>query len=730
MPSSPSPMHPQPFSTSNFTSPIFSSTLPLARTTSDSALPRPKKSTKGYKDTANGESRRRTRSANSSVASASSGGNDFSMGDYTIDLAKLSGSFAGDPESSVTVPKKVVSEVGSVDDGPTDFTLNMEKWMKGTAVWKREKGKDEIVEDEAQFAGSPKDDGVSRAEAISKNEPTDYEHEEQELEEDESELGLVDSSTPSRLEGTRGPGVGKEDQPRFSRLDTEAWQDRAAEEVFSQISALQAEVERLRLEAEESHAEKRVLEEHHLLLKDDYEDVRQELHETRSVAAQLEQDLKREKDQVAREVAKRRDHGNKVGSLRAKFEPIAHELATVKKEAETAKQVADAKIAELEQKLKSSQEELATVQEVAKLQHRKLNAEIENLRTQLDKHILDLANHHHAFATREEDLNKRLSELQERVRTAEQSHSNATILRTELELAQEQLSETRRIVESVEDENDRFSQENERQARDIEEMKAELDEAKQSLEESDGRVQEMEVASLQLNGEIELAQLAKQNEEARRENSVQQVDVIEKKHTRELGLLKKKHEAETKSLKATLLRAAEGMKRREERLAKTKIEEISSLKQQIMSLEKENAKSAAASKASEPKKSNLESETVVTPSTTELHNAIRILSLKFKSSQADLAHTQGELVFSREQVEGVRRINKEVNEELEKQWTEAIEKREAEWRRRIHVVLQDRDRLAKALMWTWGKEEVGPIKAEGAKEGEERMGYRYKYVKR
>lgn len=61
------------------------------------------------------------------------------MGDYSIDLSKLGGNSSKNSngqskkDSSLppTPPQRDFDTVSSHDDGPTDFTLNMEQWMRG-----------------------------------------------------------------------------------------------------------------------------------------------------------------------------------------------------------------------------------------------------------------------------------------------------------------------------------------------------------------------------------------------------------------------------------------------------------------------------------------------------------------------------------------------------------------------------------------------------------------------
>lgn len=77
----------------------------------------------------------------------------------------------------------------------------------------------------------------------------------------------------------------------------------------------------------------------------------------------------------------------------------------------------------------------------------------------------------------------------------------------------------------------------------------------------------------------------------------------------------------------------------------------------------------------------------------------------------------------------------------------SVEKREREWERRVELLLKERERMGKALLWTWGEKEnprdkdskskgsSKPTADESDKEnvdedGKRRQPYRYKYVKR
>ncbi|KAI4256391.1 MAG: hypothetical protein L6R42_006258, partial [Xanthoria sp. 1 TBL-2021] len=223
---------------------------PLTRPTSDSALSTIRSTTKRKASRKASSRSRRTRSAASSQA-GSANGSDFSMEDYSIDLAKL-----GEKDSSWTIGKageRDIERVSSRDEGPEDFTLRMGDWMRGTLPWKQDaRPTDKVTsrDNEADQVAS-QIDPQSNANLEAVDEAHRGEHDEgagQAVYEadDEDDIQPLSTSTPAPAL-SQAPNK-RSSAPPFSRMNTEAMQDRAAQEVFDQISALQAEVERLRLE--------------------------------------------------------------------------------------------------------------------------------------------------------------------------------------------------------------------------------------------------------------------------------------------------------------------------------------------------------------------------------------------------------------------------------------------------------------------------------------------------
>lgn len=79
--------------------------------------------------------------------------------------------------------------------------------------------------------------------------------------------------------------------------------------------------------------------------------------------------------------------------------------------------------------------------------------------------------------------------------------------------------------------------------------------------------------------------------------------------------------------------------------------------------------------------------------------------------------------------------------ELDHRVASSVDKRESEWERRVNIILKERDRLAKALMQTWGEKEMGTgpggladgkekRRRDGEKVDAKGQAYRYRYVQR
>ena len=288
-------------------------------------------------------------------------------------------------------------------------------------------------------------------------------------------------------------------------------QNQAAEEVFERISALQAEVERMRIEDEERRLACQEIEQENELLRDE--------------RAELVERHEAEKDALRRQHSQLTDHWkeqlrlkeqdvnasspSKVSSLRAKFEPAVQELATVKAEAESSRIAADERINALEKDLHATRKQLNGLQDAeaarkaAEDMNKALVKELQVARDETRRYQSQIESNQEANAATIKDLSAELEtknneialerkesihrsneavSLTESIEQRDQElrglESDFKAVQMELDHAHKQLAESRRIVETIEDENDRLVQQNDRQAQDI----AELEEGIRSQE--------------------------------------------------------------------------------------------------------------------------------------------------------------------------------------------------------------------------------------------------------
>lgn len=640
------------------------------------------------------------------------------LGDYTIDLGGL-----GDKPSSMLVEdlEKERDEVGSEDEGPDDFTVNMEKWMRGGEKWKKDQHDEPL--DEAFDEGDDADDV--------QQEYTQEVKADQGLPE-ESVFEPLGTSTPAPLKrhAIIEEGVQEEARlqaPPLSRMNTEMLQDQAAEEVFERISALQAEVERMRTEDEERRSA--------------YGEIEQENDFLRDERVELLERHEAEKDLLQKQHSQLRDHWKeqlrlkeqemtapnspKVASLRAKFEPPVQELAAVKADAESNRITAENRIKALEQQLYAAregskehqnieasriaaddriraleeqlqaardetrrcQDQIASIQEANATTVKKLGTDLEMKNNEIALERKESIHRGNEAVSLTESIDQKDQEL----RTL---NSELKAIEMELDHAHEQLAETRRIVETVEDENDRLVQQNDRQAQDIVDLEERI--SSQDVNEATaGPVTEKSNCQSVEAGYID---------EAAHHHALDRIEDYEST----ISSLKATHAKELQTLRSALRKAGEGMQKREARLTNAHNEEIFSLNQQIATLQKQ-----------QPEPSRIADQSVEN----ELRSAIRVLNGKLERANAALIALKSEAEEARQAAEDAQKTNAIVNAELEALFAKTVADREREWRRRVQLLFREREKMGKALMWGWGREEEG---AKGSMDREQP--YRYRFV--
>lgn len=127
----------------------------------------------------------------------------------------------------------------------------------------------------------------------------------------------------------------------------------------------------------------------------------------------------------------------------------------------------------------------------------------------------------------------------------------------------------------------------------------------------------------------------------------------------------------------------------------------------------------------------------------ELHKSVRNLQSKYSSALANLQatrlaldETEKALSAERGKKSGddavgdrqFRQRNEKLKQELEAEFQTTIDKREKEWRRRMAVMFEEREKMEKALLWAWGKGELGDGAVKVGEGGEVKQGYRYRYI--
>ena len=685
---------------------------------------------------------------------------DYFDGDYSIDLGAL-----GDSSSSVVLEERVPQgdQIPSEDDGPEDFTLNLEKWMRGTGKWEKKKDVKKSSDDR-----DSEDDQQKGAQA-DPEEPVE-----------ESVFEPVGTSTPAPVNHAIEDFQEQISlaAPPVTRLNTEMRQDNTAEEVFDRIAALQAEVENMRMEEENRRLSHQALEqenkemtvEHkaamereqsrHDTLHQEHEQLKKAHQDTQEALRQENEQLKQNYDDAIEQLQalaqESSPHGAKADQVDATDRSAATELAKLKAKGEADQIEAEVKIKALKSELRSFQDEgfalraeIETIKETYDLKVKELISELEARKNEIvlerkesiergnevaslaatieqkDNEVYALNGEINALRIELRHAQDQLAELEarkneialERKESIQRGNEAASLTETiehkereiyalngevkaikmELEHAQQQLAETRRIMETVEDENDRLMQQNDRQAEEIKDLKATIKDYTSK-----------ELTAGVINSNTKKTRHDKDPESIDKATHEAALEVLSQQHQDALESLGDTHGKEVQILRSALTKVSLAMQKREAKLTRVHQEEVASLKEEIAALKQ----SAKASTSSDTGIEN------------ELRSAIRVLSSKLEKANASLKSARAEAAEARQKVDDMRDTNAAVNAELEARFADAVEAREKEWRRRIALLFRERDKMAKALMWGWGREEFGP------KGPEREQGYKYKYVVR
>ncbi|KAL8847930.1 MAG: hypothetical protein Q9221_007062 [Calogaya cf. arnoldii] len=683
---------------------------PLSRSTSDSALSTIRSTTKRKAGRKASSRSRPTRSVASSQ-SGSADGSEVSMDEYSIDLAKL-----GEKDSSWTIGKageRDIERISSRDEGPEDFTLRMGDWMRGTLPWKPDQSKNKSSRSNANLEFG---DEAGQGELGGGGSQVVYEAD------DEDEIQPLGASLFAP-EMSNAPDT-RFSAPPISRMNTEAMQDRAAQEVFDQISMLQAEVERLRLENEDHMSAKRSIQGATLQQEKERRNLRAQVDDLRGEVKRLQESEFLANQKTLRLQEQLKKDGSNVGLLRNKFEPVVAELEAIKLRAEADKQAADSTINALKADLRSSHDVAARFQAERSIAASTHSAAIENLKAEMKAEMkAELEASRTKYQHREDMLKEQFQAKEASLHTSKNSEATKAAveaLKVELSSTKQLLEEARRNARNIEDENDLLVQESEHHAEEVAQLTRALEEERLQV----STAADAEVAELQ--EEIARMQAQKTTDTISYAEHRTALDQLADDHSAAIDALTAKHKQELHVLRTAIIKAGEGMKKREDRFTAAHKSETSDLQKQITTLK--DKLTSAKPKAPKPIVQGDEQN----PTVIELRSALAALNNRLSTTlkQRDSAAADAEkyqtlcrnaVAKAKDQISQLRGIAEVADSEVDKRVREKMEDREREWRRRIKIMFKEREQMGDALMAAWGREECGK-----AKEGEKQK-YRYRY---
>ena len=574
---------------------------------------------------------------------------DDVLGNYSVDLGAL-----GDKPSSILVGDRELERdrIPSEDAGPEDFTINLKKWIRGDEKWKKEK----LHEENGDVNGIP-ETLESRREVVYEGSV------------DEENFSEQASSSPCAKDDcpVKDQDQDFENRPPIGRSTTQLQED-AAEEVFQRISALQAEVECMREEEENRRVVQRDWESENKNLRKENDEARRQLHELTNLLQGHEIERK---DNLA------------TGILIKNVEELVGQNKDLKTQLTTTREGTD--------QLRSELQALECRQ----------SGEIDRLRKQIEEQknvakcerekCLVLAQEAAKLAENRQRNDNTIQKLTDEVKARE----------LEVNHANEQIWETRRINKDVENENDRLVQENKRQIQEAIGVQKQLQSKIIELQAAHTTIADLrEAASAQKNiDDTEASDNTKAREKASKEGEAKAaVESMRTSHAKDL-----------ETLRSALQNAIQARQKSENTLQRSHKEQCLELQQQIKDLEQRLDCQQEA-----PSTHSIEDE---------LRSAIRVLSNKLEKAYTSIRALRVEAEAARQEARATVETNEAVNAELEARFADAMETREKEWMRRANLLFREREKMGKVLLQEWGRAEVGQ-----AKKGE-RQAYRYKYVR-
>lgn len=683
---------------------------------------------------------------------------DKRLSQYTVDWTKFPG---GSKEKVEDVFED--EDQGPEFGGPEDFTLNLEKYLKGTASPEDRKQPDEDDTD-------PEEDALPDY-SPSPSPRVRHHHSQNQEEVEESEFGPpVDMSTPSHLMWRKNYSSGKEEtrledieeslpsspekdnSPSKNGDENDMEESRTYTTIFREIEDLQKQ----RRDWDEKIKEN---ESQLASARDEIEHLRAEL---------------RRKDTLLSEAS---DRLGEEGMLREQLKALklkADEKATSSGDDSE-------NIAKLQEELRDAREQLEKRDEAledggtklreltasSELQLRQKNTEIDDLKAHIDEKELQIAEtdeeltevqrQYEALKGRIESLEMRNSPLEEKnillekelssVRAELASQRNAVLTMAvdlSVEIDGKDYHDVIRSLQLQLKEMKESSHNHGKSTQVEEELQSKLDQAQSALQRT---VSEKEAAETEWQRSKDLLVETRslittiEGENTRLAARIQELNSNFAKVREEVDRLKEQHRQELASINVqpTPVQPAINNPDRMNELREAHRLEIQNLREINTNTINDLRTSyndtiqhlRAVLSTSEKRATSLHNQLLSTQATiTTQSNEINVLKSEIEQLQSTLA------------------LKEETSAEMDKMIAKSIEKREREWERKTELLLKERDKMGKALMWAWGEKEVGkPSSAErtksrenggggvsgdgsGPEEKKARQGYRYKYVVR
>jgi chromosome segregation ATPase len=720
---------------------------------------------------------------------------DKRLAEYTIDWSKLPGGGRG-KDPVLDAPEEdddKDSEIG----GPEDFTMNIEKYILGDGTTKDRRREDLVEKREQQRLDSrspPAQRNTEEGDYSEFGPPVDMSTPSHLL----WRMNLSTGKEATHLEDIEEHLADSPDRPRTPSKPTEEEQhpeDDTYATVLREIEHLQEELrdrdEKIRANrkrvleaasaAEEIRHLRAELQRQDALLSDmnaksgeEEALLRDEIQKLRKENAEKERLLQESNDRLSKmEAVEQQVHDLKAelrkrDGLESDNEESAKTIASLRQQLSEAQE----QLKKRDEALEDSASKLRRMTADTELQLRQKNTEIEDLKAQIDDRQLEVCQMEERLAEANgefEVLEERIGSLENRNRPLEEKN---IVLEAEVNQVKRELNAQKNALSimaatfSIETDGKSYNEI-------LDSLKARC----QSNRTSDTPSQESSTTEKETN---ELRRrMAKLEAESKESASAKESLELELKRSQELltesRALIRAVEIESTRLTSQLHEVNSNLAKTREELSRVKDERSSALEtierlrrntdvrppspttaqesteqkyraiQEAHQLEIKSLQDAHASAISTIRKSytgttdNLrallaESEKREADLRSELR-ALRTSSSSSSSHERGTASLRAEM----KRLESVLAIKEEAAADVDRRIARSVEKREREWERRIDLLLKERDKMSKALMWAWGEKEVGggggrrketTASGGGDDDARAKQGYRYKYVLR